>query len=90
MQTTLRIDDRIYRETKAEAARSGVTITRFIEEALAERLRASGGARVRANGKTKSLSAEIEERNRLMESLLRRTSSFRIGPKPSREEMHER
>ncbi len=34
MQTTLRIDDQIYREAKAEAARGGITLTRFLEEAL--------------------------------------------------------
>ncbi len=38
MQTTLRIDDRLYREAKAEAAREGVTLTRFIEEGLRLRL----------------------------------------------------
>lgn len=38
MQTTLRIDDKLYREAKAEAARQGLTITRFLEEALQARL----------------------------------------------------
>jgi hypothetical protein len=36
------------------------------------------------------LSAEIEERNQLMEHLLQRTSHFRVGRKPTRQEMHER
>jgi len=39
MQTTLRIDDHLYREAKAEAARKGLTLTRFIEEALELRLK---------------------------------------------------
>lgn len=39
MQTTLRIDDNVYREAKAKAAQEGMTITRFIEEALRQRLR---------------------------------------------------
>ena len=90
MQTTLRIDDQIYREAKAEAARTGVTITRLIEEALASRLRASGSAGRSHAAASPRLSAEIEERNRLMERLLRRTSQFRVGRKPTREEMHER
>ncbi len=38
MQTTLRIDDDLYREAKAEAARAGVSITRFLEEGLRLRL----------------------------------------------------
>jgi len=38
MQTTLRIEDRLYREAKAKAAREGVTLTRFIEEGLRLRL----------------------------------------------------
>jgi|688.fasta_scaffold31132_5 hypothetical protein len=38
MQTTLRIDDQLYREAKAEAARSGVSLTRFLEEGLRLRL----------------------------------------------------
>jgi len=46
MQTTLRIDDQLYREAKAEAARAGVTITGFIEDALRLRLRhKAAGAR---------------------------------------------
>ena len=38
MQTTLRINDALYREAKAEAARQGVTLTRFLEEAVRLRL----------------------------------------------------
>jgi len=83
MQTTLRIDDATYREAKAEAARRGVTVTRFIEDALRERV--AGGSRNDA-----SRQAEIEGRNRLMESLLRRTAHFRVGRKPTRKEMNER
>ena len=39
MQTTLRIDDSLYRAAKVEAARQGVTLTRFIEEALELKLK---------------------------------------------------
>jgi len=38
MQTTLRIDDQLYREAKSEAARAGVSLTRFLEEGLRLRL----------------------------------------------------
>lgn len=38
MQTTLRIDDHLYREAKAAAARAGVSLTRFLEEGLRLRL----------------------------------------------------
>jgi hypothetical protein len=38
MQTTLRIDDDLYREAKAEAARQGITLTRFLEDGLRLRL----------------------------------------------------
>jgi hypothetical protein len=83
MQTTLRIDDTTYREAKAEAARLGQTLTRFIEEALRQRI-ASG--REGASDRQR----QIRERDRLMESLLRRTARFRVGRKPTRVEMNER
>lgn len=81
MQTTLRINDEVYRDAKVQAAREGVTLTRWIEEALRERIaRASAGKD----------SAEVEERNQLMEAMLKRTARFRIGHRPTREEMSER
>ncbi len=83
MQTTLRIRDDIYRQAKAEAARVGLTLTRFIEEALRARIE-------RGTPADSQRQTEIEERDRLMESLLRATAHFRVGPKPTREEMHER
>lgn len=81
MQTTLRIDDEVYRIAKAEAARRGETLTRFIEQALRERIERD------ADGKA---AREAAERDRLMEALLRRTAHFRIGARPSREEMNDR
>jgi hypothetical protein len=81
MQTTLRIDDETYREAKAEAARRGLTLTRFIEDALREHI---------ASNRQGERWSEIEERNRLMESLLRRTAHFRVGRKPTRAEMNGR
>jgi hypothetical protein len=38
MQTTLRIDDELYRRAKAEAAEKGMSLTRLVEEAIRERL----------------------------------------------------
>ena len=38
MQTTLRIQDDLYREAKMEAAREGITLTSFLESALRMRL----------------------------------------------------
>lgn len=81
MQTTLRIADDVYRAAKAQAAARGETLTRFIEEALRERISRSSAT---------WMSAETKERDRLMEAMLLRTVHFRIGRKPSREEMHER
>lgn len=81
MQTTLRIDDEIYRAAKAQAAATGTTLTRFIEDALREQLRHS-----RAAGETE----EIRQRNELMEALLKRTAHFRVGKRPTRGEMNER
>lgn len=79
MQTTLRIDGETYRAAKAEAARRGMTITRFIEEALRQRLAARGPE-----------DAAAAERDRLMEALLRRTAHFRVGRRPTRREASER
>jgi hypothetical protein len=83
MQTTLRIADSLYRQAKVEAARLGMTLTHFIEDALRQRIDRSAGV-------DPSKEAEIAERDRLMESLLRKTAHFRVGKKPTREEMHER
>ena len=83
MQTTLRIDEQVYRNAKAEAARLGVTITCFIEDALRERI-------ARRNGADASVQVEIAERQRLMDALLRATAHFRVGGHPTREEMNAR
>jgi len=40
MQTTLRLDDDLYRQAKARAATLGISLTKFLEEALRERLQA--------------------------------------------------
>jgi len=38
MQTTLRIDDELYRRAKAEAAEQGMSMTKLVEEAIREHL----------------------------------------------------
>lgn len=81
MQTTLRIDDEVYRAAKAQAAVRGETITRFIEQALRDRIARSEGTAV---------SAEMQERDHLMEALMKRTAHFRVGHRPTREEMNAR
>ncbi len=47
MQTTLRINDEIYRAAKAQAALEGVTLTSFLEEALKLRLKDSKPTRTK-------------------------------------------
>lgn len=91
MQTTLRLNDQLYRAAKARAAQEGITLTRFIEEALNLRLRAG------QQGVPNGLDPEelrrqeaVRQRNILMDGLLARTAHYRVGPKPSRDEMHER
>ena len=80
MQTTLRIDDAIYRSAKSDAARRGMTMTKYIEAAL-QKFGDSG---------ENELESEAKERDRLMEALLQKTAHFQIGNHPAREEMHER
>ena len=91
MQTSLRLDEQLYRAAKARAAQEGITLTRLIEEALALRLRA--GQQAPGYGlnpeELRRLEA-IAQRNYLMDAMLERTAHFRVGPKPTREEMHER
>jgi antitoxin component of RelBE/YafQ-DinJ toxin-antitoxin module len=84
MQTTLRINDAIFREAKAKAARMGITLTRFIEVALQRQIEDAD------TGPGSELVKEIQDRNELMESLLQATAHFRIGPTPTREQMNER
>lgn len=66
---------------KAQAASRGETLTRFIEQALRDQIAQSAGAAV---------TAEVRERDRLMEALLKRTAHFRVGRKPTRKETNAR
>jgi hypothetical protein len=52
MQITLRIDDKLYRKVKTAAARQGVTITSYIEEAVKLQLRSGVGSHKGGKGVT--------------------------------------
>lgn len=58
MQTTLRLDDEIFRQAKSKAAALGISLTRFVEEAIREQLakpaRRPGRGRVRLPASTAS------------------------------------
>ena len=44
MKTTLNLDDRILRQAKGLAAQNGITLTRFVEDALRAKLNAASGS----------------------------------------------
>lgn len=73
MQTTLRLNDQVYRDAKAEAARLGVTLTRFIEDALHDRIRQ---VRNGLNG----ADDPVTVRNRIMEEPVAGHRAFSRGP----------
>lgn len=39
MRTTLRLDDELYRQAKAQAVAQGISVTKLVEEAIREHLR---------------------------------------------------
>jgi len=45
MKITLNLDDRVLRQAKGRAAREGIALTRFVEDALRARLDAAHGRR---------------------------------------------
>ena len=104
MQTTLRLEDALYREAKADAARQGLSLTKYLEEAIRMRLLSSGQRHVSYSEAFAAEDAgefslretattwrdEVAERDALMEALLRRTAHFQLGAKATREEMNER
>ncbi|MBE7503314.1 MAG: hypothetical protein HS113_24110 [Verrucomicrobiales bacterium] len=78
MQTTLRIDDEIYRAAKAQAV------------SRARRSPASSSRPCATAFARTAVTPEARERDRLMEALLKRTARFRVGPRPTREETNAR
>lgn len=87
---TVSVGEEVYHAARVEAARRRKSLSALVRDYLSG-LQAEdetkGGGRA---GKASAHNAEIEERNRLMESLLRRAAHFRVGPKATREEMNER
>ncbi|NJN52832.1 MAG: ribbon-helix-helix protein, CopG family, partial [Gammaproteobacteria bacterium] len=45
MRTTIRLDEKLLKEAKRQAAESGMTLTAIIEESLRERLARTGSGR---------------------------------------------
>ena len=45
MKTTLNLNDQVLRQAKGRAARDGITLTRFVEDALRARLADAHGER---------------------------------------------
>lgn len=85
MQTTLRIDDRLFREAKAEAAREGTTLTRFIEEAIRGKLRpnqASGPFRFRVCETGRPFPFSNEELKRLADEEQEKHDLAKLGFPP--------
>ena len=87
---TVSVDEEVYHAARVEAARRRKSLSALVREFLAglqTEDQTKGGRRA---GKASVRDPEIEERNRLMESLLQRTAHFRVGRKPTRKEMNER
>ncbi len=83
MQKTVRIDEAIYRQAEAEAAGLGISMARYVEDAVRAKF-------ARGASESSAYQIEIDERNRQMEALLRSTAHFRRGPSPTRNEVNER
>ena len=73
MKTTLNLNDQVLRRAKGRAARDGITLTRFVEDALRARLsdarRRKGGFRLRLETVTGTSppNVDISDRDALYE-----------------------
>lgn len=76
---TVSLRDDEYRAARIEAAKRSTSVSALVRGFLAHL----------PDGDMVS-DKESAERNRLMETLLRRTRRFRMGEKPVREELHAR
>ena len=87
---TVSVSEEVYHAARVEAARRRKSLSALVRGFLAglqPEDQTKGGRRA---SKASGRDPEIEERNRLMESLLRRAAHFRVGRKPTRQEMNER
>ena len=70
MKTTLEIPDALFRQAKSAAAEQGIPLRKLVTDALAEKLRARGGAEkpwLKSFGKLRGLHAETVRINRIIE-----------------------
>ena len=79
MKTTLEIPDTIFRRAKSKAAEQGISLRKFVTEAVEDKLKVASAAGkkpwVKRMGKLKHLHKETERINRLIED-----DSERIDP----------
>jgi metal-responsive CopG/Arc/MetJ family transcriptional regulator len=82
MRLTLEIDNELHHRVEVAAMNDGSTISDFIREAIEKNL----SSLEPREDKRHFPEIRIARRNRLMDDLLRRTSHFPVGKRPSREE----
>ena len=76
---TVSVKDEVYRQARITAARMGTTVSAMVARYL-----------LTVTGNDEEKQRDIEDRNKLMEELLRRSAGFSLGTTPTRSEMHER
>ncbi len=73
MKTTLNLNDQVLRQAKQRAASDGITLTRFVEDALRARLAGSGSRRPQFRLQLETVTGDappnvdIDDRNALYE-----------------------
>jgi hypothetical protein len=87
VRTTIQIDDALYRELKAEAARGGRTISHLIEDAVRAALaqsRGIGGLMPGVNLTTNAALRDVMDEDTALDALRRRhTSADKRAAQPS-------
>lgn len=76
---TIAIDDETYRKARILAAERGTSLSAMVKAYLLQCASEDRGWR-----------KAVDERNRMMAKLLRKTRHFAVGAKPTRQEMHDR